>query len=74
MSSKDTANPYAGFGYDAMWAVGLSLNNAIYQLALKNKSLDDFEYNNYAIGQVILQEMLKLRFQGVSVCIDSIHS
>ena len=69
MNRTIKANPYAGFAYDAIWAAGLSLNDAIHQLAIRNKSLDDFDYENYPIGQIILQEMLKLRFQGVTVYI-----
>ncbi|RDD36458.1 Gamma-aminobutyric acid type B receptor subunit 2, partial [Trichoplax sp. H2] len=59
-------NQYVGFAYDAIWAIGLCLDNVIRELAAENKSLDDFRYSDSFVGRTILKEMRKVKFQGIS--------
>ncbi|EDV29069.1 uncharacterized protein TRIADDRAFT_52580 [Trichoplax adhaerens] len=60
-------NQYVGFAYDAIWAIGLCLDNVIRELAAENKSLDDFRYSDSFVGRTILKEMRKVKFQGISI-------
>ncbi|RDD36457.1 Gamma-aminobutyric acid type B receptor subunit 2 [Trichoplax sp. H2] len=59
-------NPYAGFGYDAVWAVALALDNSIQELKMYNKTLTDFSYNDSEMGGIILHQMGLIEFEGVT--------
>ena len=52
--------------YDAVWAMALALNNSIEPLKAKGLSLADIQYGNDIAAQIIKQEMLKLKFQGLT--------
>ena len=56
----------APLAYDAIWAVALALNKTINRLEAVNQSLDDYNYNNKAIADIILDEIAGLQFDGMS--------
>lgn len=60
-------NPYAGFGYDAIWAIALALNNSIQELQMHNKTLTDFNYHDSEMGIILLNQMKQIEFEGVTV-------
>ena len=53
--------------YDAVWMAAFALNKSIEVLAIKNKTLTDFTYENEEIRQVFAEQLSKLQFKGVSV-------
>ena len=61
------SNPYAGFGYDAIWAIALALNNSIQELQIHGKILTDFNYNDSKMGNIFLDQMKQIEFEGITV-------
>ena len=57
----------APLAYDAIWAVALALNKTIARLQAVSQSLDDYNYNNKEIADIILEEIADLKFMGMSV-------
>ncbi|RDD36281.1 Gamma-aminobutyric acid type B receptor subunit 2 [Trichoplax sp. H2] len=57
---------FAGYVYDATWAVALTLNNSIQRLAKKKLTLEGFTYGNVDYLEVFTSEMAKLQFLGVT--------
>ncbi|KAJ8045810.1 Gamma-aminobutyric acid type B receptor subunit 2 [Holothuria leucospilota] len=54
------------FSYDALWAVALTLNRTVDELAKTCRRLEDFNYDDVELGSLLFQEMNKTNFQGVS--------
>ncbi|EDV25890.1 uncharacterized protein TRIADDRAFT_55426 [Trichoplax adhaerens] len=62
---------YHPFGYDTAWAVALALNKTLNILKsnptkYKNRLLEDFNYNDTEMKDILLREMFALNFEGVS--------
>lgn len=57
----------APLAYDAIWAVALALNRTITRLEAVSQSLDDYNYNNKDIADIILNEIADVNFVGMSV-------
>ena len=58
---------YSGYGYDAMWAIALALNNSLVLLANENKTLEQFDYEDVHTASVIKQSLANVDFRGVTV-------
>ncbi len=56
----------APLAYDAIWAVALALNRTMAKLAVNGTSLEDYNYENQAIADMILTEMGDVQFTGMS--------
>ena len=56
----------APLAYDAIWAVALALNGTIARLKSASQSLDDYNYNNKKIADIILEEIADVKFEGMS--------
>ena len=56
----------APLAYDAIWAVAIALNRTINRLEAVNQSLDDYNYNNKEIADIILNEIADVQFDGMS--------
>ncbi|RDD35936.1 Gamma-aminobutyric acid type B receptor subunit 1, partial [Trichoplax sp. H2] len=52
--------------YDAVWSLALGLNRTEHQLLSKNSSLNEFNYHNQKIRSVLVEELNKLSFYGVT--------
>ncbi|XP_071835095.1 gamma-aminobutyric acid type B receptor subunit 1-like isoform X2 [Apostichopus japonicus] len=63
-----TENAYMSYSFDAIWAVGLMLNNTANALSLQNTStkLEDFSYTDPVLSQLFLEEFAKVKFFGAS--------
>ncbi|XP_071833059.1 gamma-aminobutyric acid type B receptor subunit 2-like [Apostichopus japonicus] len=53
-------------GYDALWAVALALNKSQNDLALEERRLEDFTYDDNITGTVMFEAMESTIFSGVS--------
>ena len=60
-------NSYAAFGYDAVWAEALAMNNSIDRLAKLNRTLEDFQYSDSEMSHIFKEEMFNVNFSGISV-------
>lgn len=58
----------APLAYDAIWAVALALNKTMAKLAKEGTSLEDYNYENQQIADIILNEIGDVQFMGMSVC------
>ena len=58
---------YSGFAYDAMLAMSLALNSSIEVLAARNKSLENFTYEDQEMAQILKEAMFNVSFLGLSV-------
>lgn len=56
----------APLAYDAIWAIAMALNKTIERLAKMGMSLDEFNYENKEITEIIKSELQKVNFLGVS--------
>ena len=56
--------------FDAMWALGLSLNNSVPRLEERGLSLSDYKYRMPEITQIVREELLKLNFEGMRGRVD----
>ncbi|CAI9738858.1 gamma-aminobutyric acid type B receptor subunit 1-like [Octopus vulgaris] len=65
-TSQVTGYPESPLAYDALWAVALALNKTAARLALKNLTLDEFDYNKKHITDEIYSAMDSTSFLGVS--------
>ncbi|RDD36469.1 Gamma-aminobutyric acid type B receptor subunit 2, partial [Trichoplax sp. H2] len=52
--------------YDAVWSLALGLNRTEHQLLSQNSSLNEFNYHNQKIRSVLVEELNKLSFYGVT--------
>ena len=57
----------APLAYDAIWAVALALNNTMTTLIGQGTSLEEYNYENQAIADIILSEIADVHFMGMSV-------
>ena len=57
----------APLAYDAIWAVAFALNKTILRLKSVGQTLDDYNYNNKEIADIILSEIADVNFVGMSV-------
>merc|ERR1719282_2068068 len=56
----------APLAYDAVWAVALALNSSVAYLESLNQSLDSYNYDNKEVADIIMDNMEKVKFQGIS--------
>ena len=59
----------APLAYDAVWAVALALNSSVAYLESVNQSLDAYNYDNKAVADIIMDNMEKVKFEGISVSV-----
>ena len=57
----------APLAYDAIWALSLALNKTITKLEARGETLEDYNYENKNIAELILNEFGDLDFDGLSV-------
>ena len=57
----------APLAYDAVWAVAMALNSSVAYLESLNQSLDSYNYDNKEVADIIMDNMEKVKFQGISV-------
>lgn len=55
------------FGYDALWAIALTLNGSLETLAKKGHRLEKFTYNDSETGKILFTEMNSTNFVGLTV-------
>lgn len=58
---------YSGFAYDAVLSIALALNRSAEILARRNKTLDEFNYTNTEMAQVLKESLSMVKFQGFTV-------
>jgi len=56
----------APLAYDAIWAVALALNRTMARLVSNGTSLEDYNYENQAIADIIKNEIGDVQFMGMS--------
>ena len=61
----------APLAYDAVWAVALALNSSVAYLESVNQSLDAYNYDNKAVADIIMDNMEKVKFEGISVSLGA---
>ena len=57
-------NRFANPMYDEVWALALAINSSLPELKAKNLSLEDYEYNNIAITNIIEDHLKSVSFAG----------
>ena len=57
-------NRFANPMYDEVWALALAINSSLPELEAKNLSLEDYEYNNIAITNIIEDHLKSVSFAG----------
>ena len=57
----------APLAYDAIWAVALALNRTMSRLQSQGTSLEEYNYENQEIADIILSEIADVQFMGMSV-------
>ena len=65
-----TPSAYGTLLYDSVWALALAFNNSAGALDERGFTLADYKYDMHEIGDIISQELLKLKFDGVSGHVD----
>ena len=65
-STKLVPNVFASSYHDAVWALGLALNNSIEPLNKINLTLSEYGLGHRAATDIIRQELLEFDFMGVS--------
>ena len=68
--SQTIWNDYNGFGYDAAWAAALALHKTSEVLQTRTnrtRRLEDFTYEDMEMGQIILNALNAISFEGMSV-------
>ncbi|XP_068750672.1 gamma-aminobutyric acid type B receptor subunit 2-like isoform X1 [Montipora capricornis] len=55
---------YSGFAYDAMVSIALALNRSAAILASRNKTLDEFNYEDAEMAQIFKESLSTVKFQG----------
>lgn len=81
MNERNNTQPYienAAYMFDAIWAAALALNKTKSRLLKENLTFKHFKYEDeYNISGIIYEELLKVRFFGLTVsmiiCIICIH-
>ncbi|KAJ8044389.1 Gamma-aminobutyric acid type B receptor subunit 1 [Holothuria leucospilota] len=75
-----THNNYMAYAFDAMWAIGLMLNNTVTRLregATKGpvNKLEDFSYNDSGrdLSKIFFEELARTNFFGASVSADLVR-
>ena len=63
----------APLAYDAIWAVALALNRTMARLATNGTSLEDYNYENQAIADIIKNEIGDVQFMGMSVRYSNLY-
>ena len=58
---------YASYSYDAVWAIALTLNRSIDQLANIDRRLEDIDYNDKEVLAIFMEQMRSLEFLGITV-------
>ena len=58
---------YSSFAYDAVLSIALALNRSAKILAYRNKTLDEFNYTNSELAQVLKESLSNVTFQGFTV-------
>ena len=58
---------FASYSYDAVWAVAMTLNRSIDQLATIDRRLEDIEYNDQEALAIFMEQMRSLEFLGITV-------
>ncbi len=53
--------------FDAIWAAAKTLNASLDRLH-PNETIDQFSYDNERMARILYDSLLKLKFQGASVC------
>lgn len=56
----------APLAYDAIWAVALALNSTMAKLAAMGQTIEDYNYENKEIGNIILDQFGDVKFDGIS--------
>ncbi|XP_071821055.1 gamma-aminobutyric acid type B receptor subunit 1-like isoform X2 [Apostichopus japonicus] len=64
--AQTTGYPESPLAYDAVWALALALNNTMNNLAPRNLSLEDYNYNNQEIADDIYMSLNSSNFEGLS--------
>lgn len=64
---------FAGYAYDAVWAMALALNQSILRLQQINKTLEDFQYDNQDYFSIFKEEMQNVTFHGITVSCDKYY-
>ena len=57
-------NRFANPMYDEVWSLALAINSSLPELEAKNVSLEDYEYNNIAITNIIEDHLKSVSFAG----------
>ncbi|XP_072035546.1 gamma-aminobutyric acid type B receptor subunit 2-like [Amphiura filiformis] len=59
-------NAYIGIFYDSCMSLVLALNSSARDLAALNKSLEDFQYSDFQIANIINDNLIKVNFVGLN--------
>ena len=66
--SKNKTDLYVPFAFDSVWMIALTLNNSIQQIHTElNRSLEDFNYKDSDMAQILKKTLESLEFQGITV-------
>ena len=66
--SKNRTDLYVPFAFDSVWMIALTLNNSIQQIHTElNRSLEDFNYKDSDMAQILKKTLENLEFQGITV-------
>ena len=57
-------NPFANPMYDEVWSLALAINSSLPELEAKHLSLQDYEYNNIEITDIIEDHLKNVSFAG----------
>ena len=57
-------NRFANPMYDEVWALALAIDSSLPELEVRNLSLEDYEYNNIAITNIIEDHLKSVSFAG----------
>ena len=57
-------------GVRLFFSVSTALNRTIQNLAARGQSIDDYNYENKEIGEIILEEIGDTKFDGISVSVE----
>ncbi|XP_072035545.1 gamma-aminobutyric acid type B receptor subunit 1-like [Amphiura filiformis] len=64
--SELQSSAYIGIFYDSCMSLVLALNSSARDLAALNKSLEDFEYSDFQIANIINDNLIKVNFIGLN--------
>ncbi|RDD38504.1 Gamma-aminobutyric acid type B receptor subunit 2 [Trichoplax sp. H2] len=57
---------FAGYSYDAIWAIAIALNQSIPRLRLIEKTLENFQYDDEDYFNIFKEEIENVTFHGVT--------